>query len=164
MAKELGTIEGRIIAAGLDGSNKGNQKYVKLQTESGETVYIGSQFVNDFELITTLSPENNELIMDRHAKVTFEIDGNFKNLKSLQLMDKPAKAAEAPKNDQGDAFQTPEARKDNSIEKQVQLHVARDLLIAGKAEGWLEAVTMSRLMWREINTGRLEADGELSDE
>ena len=70
MAKELGKVEGRIIAAGLDGSSKGNQKYVKLQIESGETVYIGSQFVNDLELISMLAPENNESSMDRYARVT----------------------------------------------------------------------------------------------
>ena len=160
MAKELGKVEGRIIGAGLDGSSKGNQKYVKLQIQSGETVYIGSQFVNDLEHISMLSPENNESIMDRYARVTFEIDGNFKNLKSLQLIEEPKNDIQAPKQDPEGASMSSEERKDNSIEKQVQLHVARDLLIAGKAEDWLQAATMSRLMWREINQGRIAAPAE----
>ena len=94
-----------------------------------------------------------EELIGKSVTVSWEHDptGKYMNLLSIDEVNDGENTAETSIEGREAPSQGSARGRANSIEKQVQLYVAKDLFISGKIEGWRQAAEVAKRVWLIIN-------------
>ena len=107
-----------------------------------------------------------EELVGKSVTVSWEHDptGQYMNLLSIDEVNAGENTAEASIEGREGPSQSSARGRANSIEKQVQLYVAKDLFISDKVAGWREAAEVAKSMWLVINEETKEESTPESEE